>query len=42
MQCDRASTNPKNPVPHPAKEMTIAIETALLHFNMITKDQAIQ
>ena len=39
MQCDRASTNPKNPVPHPTKEMTTAIEAALLHFNMITEDQ---
>lgn len=39
MQCDRASTNPKNPVPHPTKEMTTAIEAALLHFNMITEAQ---
>lgn len=39
MQCDRASTNPKNPVSQPTMKLTVAIEAALLDFNMITQDQ---
>lgn len=41
-QCNIASKNPKNPVLHPTKELTVAIEAALLHFNMITQDQIIE
>ena len=39
MQSNRQKEVTKQSVKHPTKEMTIAIEAALIHFNIINENQ---